>query len=333
MHKTVVWLVLVLVGVGLAAWQAVAPERSRHVPVIGVIQFTANNAETVQGFMDDMAASGFVAGQGVTYLIPEPARSPAELESRLAALLAQKPDLLFASPTQAAQAAKAATAQSRIPVIFAPVNDPVSSGVVANIHQPEANLTGVRLPPSEGRRLQALLLLAPWARQVFVPYNPAEASSLESLRQIEEAAKALDVALAIVPIGPNPDFVIHRKMVPAGSGALFMPREGMVMSRFREFMAVAEDLKIPMSTPRLEQVEQGVLTGYGFIGREIGIQAARMARLVLQGVRPSGIPVETARDYLFINLEAAARIGLDVPESFLKQAHQVIVVRPGSPPP
>lgn len=333
MRKTAVFLVLALAAAGPAVWWAIAPPRSGRVPVVGVVQFMANNLDTLAGFKEDMAASGFVEGRGVTYLIPEPATSPAELDAALAALLARKPDLVFVSPTLAAQAAKAVTAGNPIPVIFAPVNDPVSSDVVKNIHQPEANLTGVRLAPSEGRRLQALLQLAPRARKVFVPYNPAEASALESLRQTREAAQALGVELAATPIGPAPGFVVAPALVPQGCGALFLPREGLVLSRFKEFMAVAEALRIPMSSPRLDHVEQGVLTGYGFSGPDIGRQAARMARLALTGVKPSGIPVETARDYLAVNLEAAARIGLDVPESFLKQAQQIIVARPGRPAP
>lgn len=333
MHKTVVFCLMVLAVAVAVVWRGFGLESPKRAPVIGVIHFMANNLDTLQGFKEDMAAAGFVEGQGVTYLTPEPATSPADLDAKLAALLAQKPDLLFASPTLAAQAAKAATAHNRIPVVFAPVNDPVSAGVVTNLQQPEANVTGVRLAPSEGRRLQALLQLAPQAKKVFVPYNPDEASARESLRQIEEAARALDVELVLAPIGPAPGFVIDRALVPAGSGALFMPREGLVLSRFKEFMAVAEALKIPMSSPRLDHVEQGVLTGYGFNGRDIGRQAARMARLTLTGVRPSGIPVETAREYLAVNLEAAARIGLTVPDSFLKQAGQGVVVRPGKPVP
>ncbi|MHC1789922.1 ABC transporter substrate-binding protein [Solidesulfovibrio sp.] len=333
MNKKAALLLMVLAAALSAFWWSGGFEAPRRVPVIGVIQFTANNRDTVEGFKEEMAAAGFIEGQSVLYLIPEPATSATDLETKLAALLARNPDLILASPTLAAQAAKAATAQSRIPVIFAPVNDPVSADVVTNLQQPEANLTGVRLAPSEGRRLQALLELAPQAKKVFVPYNPAEASARESLRQIEAAARALDVELAVVPIGPAPDFGINRALVPDGSGALFMPREGLVMSRFQEFRAVAEALHIPMSTPRLEQVEQGVLTGYGFIGRDIGRQAARMARQALAGIKPSGIPVETARDSLFINLDAADRIGLTIPDAFLRQARQGVVVRPGKPAP
>jgi len=302
-------------------------DKEGKVFVIAVVQFTGNNLDTLQGFKTGMAKAGYEEGRQVKYLIPAPAQSREELDRLLAQVLAQKPDLLFVSPTLAAVAAKAATVENRLPVVFAPVNDPVSSGVVANIQTPEANLTGVRLAPSEGRRLQALLTLVPNATKVFVPYNPKESSAMESLHQIREAAVALRVEIEATPIGTSQDFPITIELVPAGSGAIFMPREGLVMSRFKEFLSVADALGIPLSTPRLDQVEHGVTTGYGFIGTEIGIQAARMAALLLEGVPPSRIPVETAQDYLFVNLEAAAKIGLEVTESSLRQASRVIVVR------
>ena len=318
--------VLILV---VAAWltKQTFTSKEEKTVVVAVVQFTCNNLDTLEGFKAGMAKAGYEEGRQVTYLIPEPAQSREELDRHLAQILAQKPDLLFVSPTLAAVAAKAATVQNRVPVVFAPVNDPVSSGVVANIQTPEANLTGVRLAPSEGRRLQALLSLVPDATKVFVPYNPKESSAMESLHQIRDAAMALGVEIEATPIGSSNEFPITTALIPAGAGAIFMLREGLVMSRFKEFLSVADALGIPLSTPRLDQVEHGVTTGFGFIGSEIGMQAARMATLLLGGVPPSRIPVETAQDYLFVNLEAAASIGLEVTESSLRQASRVIVVR------
>lgn len=327
--RTKIWAICGILTLVLAVYMVKTSfmDKEGKVFVIAVVQFTCNNLDTLEGFKTGMTKAGYEEGRQVKYLIPAPAQSREELDRHLAQVLAQKPDLLFVSPTLAAVAAKAATAQNRVPVVFAPVNDPVSSGVVANIQTPEANLTGVRLAPSEGRRLQALLSLAPNATKVFVPYNPKESSAMESLHQIRDAAMALGVEIEATPIGSSNEFPITTALIPAGAGAVFMPREGLVMSRFKEFLSVADALGIPLSTPRLDQVEHGVTTGYGFIGTEIGIQAARMAALLLEGVPTSGIPVETAQDYLFVNLEAAAKIGLEVTESSLRQASRVIVVR------
>ncbi len=292
--------------------------------VIGVVQYTANNLDTLEGFKQGMAAQGFVEGKNVRYVFQNPAGSRDELDSQLAAVLSSKPDLLFVSPTLAAVETKKATKSLAIPVIFAPVNDPVSSGVVMNIQRPEANLTGVRLAPSEGRRLQSLLSLKPEIKKVFVPFNPKEASALESLRQLATSAQSLNISLITREIGPDTDLSPASGLVPEDADAIFMPREGLVMSHYLQFIAIAESLRIPLSTPRLDQVEEGVLTGYGFIGPEIGKQAARMASLALKGRPLANIPVETAQDYLFVNIAAAKNIGIEVPEAFLRQAHIIV---------
>ena len=87
-------------------------------------------------------------------------------------------------------------------------------------------------------------------------------------------------------------------LIPADADAVFLPRDAMAMSHYKAFNDLAVRRRIPMSTPRLDQVEDGVLTGYGFIGREIGRQSASMAHQVLMGTPVADVPVETARRLL-----------------------------------
>jgi hypothetical protein len=56
-------------------------------------------------------------------------------------------------------AARAALEQSRsIPIVFASLNDPVTSGLIQNVSQPEGNITGFALyEPSMGGKWLALL--------------------------------------------------------------------------------------------------------------------------------------------------------------------------------
>ncbi|GFK93356.1 hypothetical protein NNJEOMEG_01188 [Fundidesulfovibrio magnetotacticus] len=318
---TAVFLAFVLAA---AVVSLQAPDR--HGPrqhTVGILQHTANNASTVAGFKAELAKLDRKEGMNLTFVEPPPAATAADLKERMAEILAQKPDLVFASPTLAALTAREATRESGPPVVFAPVNDPVSSKVVETLHRPESNLTGVRLAPSEGRRLQELLELAPGARRVFVPYNPDDPSARASMEQLVDSARVLGVEIMALSISDTTDLFANGGLVPARAQAVFMPREGLVMSRFREFIALAEARRIPLSTPRMEQVREGVLTGYGFVGEELGRQAAAMANQILNGTPVSGMPVETAQDYLFINLAAARRIGLHVPDGFLDRAQYV----------
>jgi putative tryptophan/tyrosine transport system substrate-binding protein len=52
----------------------------------------------------------------------------------------------------------------------------------------------------------------------------------------------------------------------------------------------------------------------------IGQQAARLADQILNGIRPSDLPVEAGEHLLNINLQAATVIGLNIPDAFLRQA-------------
>src|SRR5262249_62119331 len=96
----------------------------------------------------------------------------AEPLPRLAAELIGLPvDLIVASPTQPALAAKEAT--STIPIVFIQVADPVKSGIVANLAQPGANVTGLSTIGSDlsGKRLELLKEALPGAERVAGLWN------------------------------------------------------------------------------------------------------------------------------------------------------------------
>ena len=301
----------------------------QHMPkqkiiTIGVVQYTKNNITTLAGFKEGMASGGYREGVNVRYIIAGPATSKQELEPLLKRVLAQKPDLLFVSPTPAARAAKKLTSGQDIPVIFAPVNDPVSAHVVANLEQPEGNLTGVRLSESEGMRLASLKRVLPSLNTVFVPYSPGDKSAEASLSALRKASSKLGVTLVTKPFSRDINLQNEIDYIPQDIDAVFLPREGLVMSRIKNFAALCLERKLPLSTPRYRQVELGALTGYGFVGFEIGRQASRQARKILSGATVAETPVEASTDYLFINLETARKIGIAIGENILEDADYLI---------
>jgi ABC-type uncharacterized transport system substrate-binding protein len=56
----------------------------------------------------------------------------------------------------------------------------------------------------------------------------------------------------------------------------------------------------------------------------MGQQLARLADKVLKGAAPGTLPIENAEAFLGINLQTAQAIGLQVPDSVLRQATQII---------
>lgn len=284
---------------------------------IGVVSLTEVDNSTLSGFKEGMQALGYVEGKHVQYLTPGPAGNVERLDPLIAELLQQGVDLLLVSSTPATLRVKEATAKSGIPVVFAPVNDPVSSGIVDTLKHPGGNITGIKLPMGDKLRIQWLTELVPNAKHVYFPYTPSDKSSLQTLAQIREAVTYLGITLLRQPlIAPDSELLI-----PDEAQAIFIPRDSTLEARIDEFAAISRSRLLPISAPSLIQVEAGALYTYGFIHHEFGKQAARLTHQIIQGVSPADIPVEVAESYLAINLRSAEECNLQLNDEVLRKAH------------
>jgi len=326
-----------ILAIGLAAllfgayWLVRQPLANAGRPlVIGVVQLTPVDSTTLQGFKEGMAQLGYREGKDVVYLDEGPAGTIDRLEPLIRRLLAAQPKLLFVSSTPATQAVKKHLGSTAIPVLFAPVNDPLGAGIVASLKAPGGNITGIRLPAGDDLRLEWLKKIAPTVKRVYLPYNPGDRSALASLALARQAAAVLGIELLAEEIRNGEAVRPALAALPANIDAIFLPRDSTIEARIDDFTAVALKRRLPLCAPSLLQVEAGALFSYGFEHRQIGQQAARLADQILRGVSPADLPVETAESRLAINQVTARAIGLPIPGEILRQAEKV--VRPPSEP-
>lgn len=310
---------------GLAyVWQPwSAADRSRP-RVVALVRLTAVDANTVAGFKAGMAAAGYRAGKDVVYLDHGPVGGIDRLDAVILEHLSHKPDLFLVSSTPAAQAVRRLTEASGTPVVFAPVNDPVAAGVVADLKHPGGRITGIRLPTGDDLRLQWLSEIAPKTRRVFVPYTAEDKSAQTSLASIARVAPRLGLELRPSPVRGEDGVKKALAGLPADVDAIFLPRDSSIESHIDLFVAHANARRIPLCAPSLTQVEAGALFSYGFVHQDIGRQAARLADQIFKGVKAGDLPVEMAESVLSVNLATARRIGIEIPDPILLQAEQVI---------
>lgn len=311
--------VVVVAGYFLDDWRGSSPMRR-----VGIVPFTAVNDRVVQGFRQAMADRGWVVGENVEYRITQADGDIAALDGRVRELLAWQPDLILSASTPPSQSVYRNTREKEVPVIFAPVSDPVAAGIVKNLVQPGENVSGVRLASSNGLRLQWLKRMVPKARVYYVPYSINDKSALVSLQQIEEGARLLGLNLLLRAVDSPKGIEEAAKNIPTGVDAIFLPQDARIEARVDLFIKSAHKWRLPLSAPSLVQVEQGALMSYGFDHYRIGEQAGRMGAAILQGAHAGMLPVETAENFLAINLRAAGKIGLEMDEAVLRQARTII---------
>jgi putative ABC transport system substrate-binding protein len=162
---------------------------------VGVINLAPVLEPIFDGFKDRMTELGYVEGENITYLYDGPTGDIDQLSVVAQEFVDQNVDLILALSTPGTAAAMKTTQE--IPIIFAPISDPIRSGFVTNLANPGGNATGVQWGLSEPRRLEWLLTLDPDIQTIYLPYNPEDGSATVILEDIQETAVQLNVELIL----------------------------------------------------------------------------------------------------------------------------------------
>jgi ABC-type uncharacterized transport system substrate-binding protein len=117
-----------------------------------------------------------------------------------AELVRLKVDIIVSAGQTVTRDAKEAT--STIPIVMMQVGDPVGSGFVASLARPGGNIAGLSglAPELSGKRLELLKEIVPKLSRVAVLGSSTEPDNAQSLREVERAAKALDVKLQYLDV-------------------------------------------------------------------------------------------------------------------------------------
>ena len=291
---------------------------------IGVINISPGLDPVLEGFKAGMADLDYIEGENVTYAYEGATGSLEGLAPVAEKLVKDGVDLILAIGTPSSIQAKAFVKGSSIPVVFVPVYDPVASGLVESLAHPGGDLTGIRAGGFVAKNLEWLMALAPDTKRLYVPHNPNDKSSVQSLNELKETASKLGVEVMVHEAATPQEMASAATTAPKGVDGIFLLPDNLVVSHFDDFANLALQGGLPMSTVDARLVKAGVLMSYGVDFFRLGDQAARLAGKVLQGTPPSSLPVETAEFFLSINLVTASSISLDIGEEFLQRAETIV---------
>jgi putative ABC transport system substrate-binding protein len=311
---------------GVAAWPLAAQAQRPPVPVIGFLSggFPRPNAGFVVAFRQGLADAGYVEGRNVA-IEYRWANGQGGALRPLAEELARRPvDLIFAGPplNLAVLAAKAAT--STIPIVFQYGADPVKDGLVATLNRPGGNITGVANFYTElgSKRLSLLRDAVP--RAMIFAFLAVAGQGQRERSDILAAAQALGRQVIILEVRDDHDYEAAFKTLVQGQAG------GLVVGTFlfpnsNKILTLAADHKIPTIYPNRGRVEAGGLMSYGPVLLDELRQAGVYAGRILKGEKPSDLPVLRATKFqLVINLKTAKALGIEVPETLLATADEVI---------
>jgi putative ABC transport system substrate-binding protein len=328
-------LLLTLVALGVlvtplaatASAQEYKAQQAARVPHVGVLRAGSPPDPSIEAFRAALRDLGYVEGQTIVVTQRWAEGRSERLPALAAELVRLNVDIILATQTPVAVAAKQAT--SVIPIVMTSA-DPVGSGLVDSLARPGGNITGLTflLPEVDGKRLQLLREIAPTISRVAIFLAPTNnPAALLRSRESRLAAEKLGLTLQAVELASPFDFAnAFAALRQARADALIVTAFVTTSQKDREaIVEFATKHRLPTLYDRREAVDAGGLMAYGPSVTAAYRSAAVFVDKILKGAKPADLPVEQPTEFeLVINLRTAKALGLTIPPSLLLRADQII---------
>jgi putative ABC transport system substrate-binding protein len=251
------------------------------------------------------------AGEILEHLAP----NADEAKALAKELVALQPDVILAQSTPVTAAFQRET--RAIPIVFVFVNDPIGSGFIANLAQPDGNLTGLTLFEAAvaGKWLLMLKEIAPHLSRAGFVFNPKTTSFAHYLREAEAMANSLGIELVPSPVENAADTErTIETFARLPNGGLVLLADATVIVHRNLIVGLAARHRLPAVYPFRLFVAAGGLMSYGIDFVDVFRQAASYVDGILRGEKPADLPVQAPTKYeTTINLRTAKALGLEVP--------------------
>lgn len=311
-----------VVGLSMLTPQAHAAD-AKSVKITAIVEHPALDAVR-KGVVDELAAQGFKEGETL-----EVEFQSAQGDVGIAGQIAKKfvgdaPDAIVAIATPSAQAAVAA-ARGRVPVVFSAVTDPVGAKLIQEEGKSTEMVTGVSDLTPVAKHLALVQEIVPGTKTVGIVHNPGEANAVVLVDLAKKAAPELGLEVIVASAPTSGDVLQAARSLVGKADAIYIPTDNTVISALEAVLKVGEEAKIPVFAGDTDSVNRGAAAAAGFdyydVGRQTGAQVAK----ILKGTKPGEIPVEGVETMkLAVNPEAAARMGVTLPQAVMDRAETVV---------
>jgi ABC-type uncharacterized transport system substrate-binding protein len=244
-----------------------------------------------------------------------------------AELVSLRPDVLHAQGSLPITLLRQHT--STIPIVFTIVADPLGQGFVESLARPGGNITGFSSfdPQMTGKWLEMLTQISPPVARAAVLFDPKTALYAGlMLREIEEAARSLAVAVQAAPCSDYADVAaLMAGLAREERGGLVVLPGAFADIHRVDTVILAARYRLAAVYPTREFVASGGMMSYGIDNIDVARRAADYIDRILRGAKPADLPVQRPNKFeLMINLRTAKALGFDVPSTLLARADEVI---------
>jgi putative ABC transport system substrate-binding protein len=317
-----------LAGGLLAAPLAAEGQQSGKVYRVGLLEVVpaASNATNLAAFRQGLKELGYAEGQDLVIEYRSADGRPERFPALAEELVRLKVDLIVTRGTPAALAAKQATAT--IPIVMASSGDPLTTGLVASVAHPGANVTGLSAFATEiqGKQLDLVRDVVPRIARIGFLFNMSNPVRQAEWKEAEPLARATGIQAQLIDVRSprNLEAALDNAM-KLRIGALIVGVDAVTQANRSLIAQASIKRNLPSMSREREFADAGGLMSYGVHYPDLDRRAAVYVGKILRGARPADLPVEQPSKFeLVINLKTAKALRLPIPPSLLQRADHVI---------
>jgi putative tryptophan/tyrosine transport system substrate-binding protein len=316
-----------LLGGTAAAWPLAARAQTpRKLPVIGLLipGTRAAHGPWFDSLVQRLHEFGWVKGRTVEIEYRYADGRPDRYDEIAAEFVRLKVNLIVTTGPAAQQVRRAT---SVIPIVLPLSGDPVAVGLAASLARPGGNVTGLSImqPVLASKRLELLREVVPNIRRLAIMVNPGFLDVVLEANEVQALAQPLGIEVVALKIGRGEEIMPTLESLEDHPDALYVPSDATFNSNRTSINTFALNARLPTMHGFREFVVGGGLMCYAPNYATMFRRAAEYVDKILRGANPGDLPFEQPTKFdLVINLATAKALGLNIPETFLVRADELI---------
>lgn len=285
---------------------------------IGVVQLLQHDAldAAYEGFKDTLKAAEEETGYTFEIDYQNAQGEPANCNTIVNKFVNDDVDLILAIATPAALAAKNATKDSQIPVLFTAVTDGADAGLVADNDAPGGNVTGTSDLTPIDRQVELLTKLLPDAKKVGILYSSDEDNSKFQADMAKEILSESSLESTEFTVSNLNEIGQVVQSMVGKVDAIYIPTDNKMANGMNTVSNIAIENNLAIIAGENGMVTNGALASYGLSYYNLGALTAEQAiKICVNGEDISKMPVEYLDKFdLAINQKTAENLSITIPE-------------------
>ncbi len=291
---------------------------------IGVVQLVEHKALDAanKGFVDALAARGFVQGKNVTFDFQNAQADQSNLRNIAQRFTSNKVDLIGAIATPAAQTM--ANATKTTPIVATAITDFEIAKLVKDNKKPGTNVTGSSDMAPIDSLVELILKIYPDTKKVGAIYSSSEINSERQIQIFKDFAKKKNLEVIEATVSSVNDIQQAAQSLVGKVDVVYTPTDNTIASAVPALLKITETAKMPVFAGEGGMTKEGAFASIAIDYYELGKIAGNMAADILEGKsKPEDMAIQFQKNFQTLVNETSmknlqAKIPADVKYELVK---------------